>query len=65
LIWVIGFSHTLGQNPTFSSIEIPRNWTFNDQVHRAAANDFRIQESASTAAPVQRIVMLLLSELGI
>ncbi|MEM6433973.1 MAG: hypothetical protein AAF773_08985 [Cyanobacteria bacterium P01_D01_bin.115] len=31
----------------------------NDQVHRAAANDFRILKTASTAAPVQRLVMAL------
>lgn len=31
--------------------------TPNDRVHRAAENDIQLQQPASTAAPVQRIVM--------
>ena len=36
----------------------------NDRVHRAAANDFQLQKPAWPAAPVRRIVMLLLFTRG-
>lgn len=40
------------------STQLPHSFRHeNDQAHRAAANELRIHKSASTAAPVQRLVI--------